>query len=136
MSGMRFEAARALVLVAAIAQDCVAAEPAHHLSFTWPTPTLASACGLEDPGLAANRPSLRFAGTVDKGEFGIACTVQIPRRRFDALYRFCSVENVDAVPRERYACLVVYAPSHVMFVYSYTEDFYGAPACEFACVPK
>jgi hypothetical protein len=127
---------RLLVLVASLAEPCAAEEAAHHLSFTWPKPSFASACELEDPGFVANRPPLRFAGTVERSDFGVGCTVQIPRRRFDALYRFCTVENVDAVPRERYACLVVYAPSHVMFVYSYTEDFYGAPACEFACVPK
>lgn len=125
-----------LVLCATLAEDSAAADHARHLSFSWPAPTQASACGLEDSGVAANRPSLRFAGTVERSEFGIACTVQIARRRFDSMYRFCSVENVDAVPRERYACLVVYSPSHVTFVYSYTDDFYGAPACEFTCSPK
>ena len=54
----------------------------------------------------------------------------------DASKYYCKVENVDAVPRERYACLVVYGGSSVTFVYSYTDDFYGAPACEFACSPR
>jgi hypothetical protein len=135
---MPFQAAwlPVVILLATLAEHCAAAEAAHHLSFSWPKPTPASPCDLEDPGLVAKRQSLRFAGTVERDEFGVACTVQIARRRFDALYRFCTVENVDAVPRERYACLVVYSPAHVTFVYSYTDDYYGAPACEFACSPR
>jgi hypothetical protein len=125
-----------LALLATVAGHGAAGEGDHHLSFSWPRPSPAAACEVEDSGLAANRPTLRFAGVVDKDDFGFACSVHIPRRRFDALYRFCKVENVDAVPRERYACLVVYGPSNVTFVYSYTDDFYGAPACEFACSPR
>lgn len=126
----------ALALLATVAENGAAGEGDHHLSFIWTRPSLAAACDLEDSGIATNRPTLRFAGSVDKDGFGFACTVHIPRRRFDALYRFCRVENVDAVPRERYACLVVYSPSNVTFVYAYMDDFYGAPACEFACSPR
>ena len=126
----------ALVLLSTPGGTCAEAGPAHHLSFSWQRPSLAVACDLEDAGLAASRPTLRFAGIVESDQFGVSCTVQIARRRFDALYRFCTVENVDAVPRERYACLVVYSPTQVTFVYSYTDDLYGAPACEFACTAK
>ena len=75
---------------------------------------------------------LRYAGRVGSG-FGepelAELWPELEKRRV-------KTPPVDAVPRERYACLVVYGPSNVTFVYSYTDDFYGAPACEFACSPR
>ena len=111
-----------------------AADAVRHVRFTWEKPTVAAPCELLDAEASTRRQSVRFAGTVETSELlGVACTVQIARRRFDALYRFCNVENVDAVPREHYACWVMYSPTHVTFLYSYADDYYGAPACEFAC---
>jgi hypothetical protein len=127
----------AVVLQAALAGGCAAADVVAHLRFAWARPTPAAPCELEDPGAGAKRQPLRLAGNVESSDaLGVACTVQIPRRRFDALYRFCNVENVDAVPRERYACWVMYSPTHVTFLYSYADDYYGAPACEFACTAR
>ena len=125
----------ALLLHATLAGTCAAADAPQPLSFSWPKPALGTACELQgaDLGGSGKRQALRFTGTVERNEFGVACTVQMPRRKFDALYRFCTVTNVDAVPREHYACWVMYSPSHVTFLYSYTDDYYGAPACEFAC---
>ena len=124
----------ALVLQVTLVGASAAADAVRQLTFSWPKPTADSACDLQDPELGGKRQTLRFAGTVERSEsLGIACTVQITRRRFDALYRFCTVENVDAVPREHYACWVMYSPTHVTFLYSYTDDYYGPPACEFEC---
>ena len=120
----------------ALVGACAAADAARQLSFTWPQPTPGSPCDLRDPGVDQRREPLRLTGTVASSGFGVACTVQIARRRFDALYRFCTVTNVDSVPREHYACWVMYSPTHVTFLYSYTDDLYGAPACEFACSPR
>lgn len=124
----------ALSLQAALVQACAAAEAVRELRFSWSRPTPGAACDLQEADVDGKRNTLRFAGVVERSRvLGFACTVQIDRRRFDAVYRFCTVENVDAVPRERYACWVMYSPTHVTFLYSYTDDYYGAPACEFAC---
>ena len=123
-----------LSLHATLVGPCAAAEAVRQLSFHWPKPVPGAVCDLQEPDLDGKRKALRFAGVVERSELlGFACTVQIDRRRFDAIYRFCTVENVDAVPRERYACWVMYSPTRVTFLYSYTDDYYGAPACEFAC---
>ena len=63
---------------------CAAAEAARHLSFTWSKPAIGSPCELQDPDPNGKRQELRLTGTVERGEFGVACTVQIPRRKFDA----------------------------------------------------
>jgi hypothetical protein len=126
-----------LVLQLTLVEACTAAEPIRQLSFNWPRPAPGSACDLHAPEVDGKRKTLRFAGVVERSPLlGFSCTVQIDRRRFDAVYRFCTVENVDAVPRERYACWVMYSPTHVTFLYSYTDDYYGAPACEFACTVR
>ena len=118
-------------------QACYAADAVRQLSFTWSKPAPDAACGLQESDADARRKTLRFAGVVERRQaIGFACTVQIDRRRFDAVYRFCTVENVDGVPRERYACWVTYSPTHVTFLYSYTDDYYGPPACEFACAVR
>jgi hypothetical protein len=122
-----------LLQVSLVAAHAAAAEALRPLSFSWPRPTPAAPCELQDPDVGGGRQALKFAGTVERSEFGVACTVQMPRRKFDALYRFCTVTNVDAVPRERYACWVMYSSTHVTFLYSYTDDYYGPPACEFEC---
>ena len=123
-----------LSLQVTLVQACAAADTVRQLSFSWPKPAPGAACGLQEDDVGGKRKTLRFAGVVERSRLlGFACTVQVDRRRFDAVYRFCTVENVDAVPRERYACWVMYSPTHVTFLYSYTDDYYGAPACEFAC---
>ena len=124
----------ALLLQGTLAGACAAAEAVRELSFSWSKPAPGVPCELQEADADGKRKTLRFAGVVERSRvIGFACTVQIDRRRFDAVYRFCTVENVDAVPRERYACWVMYSPTHVTFLYSYTDDYYGAPACEFAC---
>jgi hypothetical protein len=123
----------ALVIHATLAGTCAAADGPRPVSFNWPKPTVGTACELQDPDLSGKRQALKFAGTVERNELGVTCTVQMPRRKFDSLYRFCTVTNVDAVPREHYACWVMYSPTHVTFLYSYTDDYYGPPACEFEC---
>ena len=129
--------ALALVMQAVLIGCSAAADPVRHLSFTWSKPLPAAACHLQEPEPGGQGKPLRIAGIVERSDLlGYACTVHIDRRRFDAIYRFCSVENVDAVPRERYACWVMYSPARVTFLYAYTDDYYGAPACEFACSPK
>ena len=127
----------ASLLSLTLAAVCTAATPPRQLAFSWPKPLVSSTCDLRDAGTDGKGQPRRFAGEVERNDsLGIACSVQIARRKFDAIYRFCNVSNVDAVPREHYACLVVYSPTSVTFVYSYTEDLYGAPACEFACAPR
>lgn len=124
----------ALALQLTLAGACEAADALRELRFQWSEPTPASACELEDTAAGSKRQAVRFSGTVERSELlGVACVVQIARRRFDALYRWCSVGHSDGVPRERYACWVMYSPTHVTFLYAYTDDFYGAPACEFTC---
>jgi hypothetical protein len=125
-----------LLQVSLVAASAAAADATRPLSFSWPKPALGAPCELQDPDLGGKRQALKFAGTVERNEFGVACTVQMPRRKFDALYRFCTVTNVDAVPREHYACWVMYSSTHVTFLYSYTDDYYGPPACEFECSPR
>jgi hypothetical protein len=131
--GVKIAAAVALLLQVSLV---AAAEAPRPLSFSWPKPAANAPCELQEPDSAGKRQAIRFAGTVERSEFGVACTVQMPRRKFDALYRFCTVTNVDAVPREHYACWVMYSPTQVTFLYSYTDDFYGPPACEFECAAR
>ena len=133
---MKITPAVAFVLQVTLVGGTAAADSARPLTFSWPKPALGTACELQDPDPSGKRQALKFAGIVERNEFGVACTVQMTRRKFDTLYRFCTVTNVDAVPREHYACWVMYSPTHVTFLYSYTDDYYGPPACEFECSPK
>jgi hypothetical protein len=125
----------ALALQVALAGTCAASETVRHLAFEWPNPTTATPCDLYDPQYPQQRQT-RFAGTVERQEIGVACLVQIPRRRFDALYRFCAVSYEDSETREQFACWVAYSPRDVTFLYSYSREEIAAPKCAFVCSGK
>lgn len=126
--------ARLLVLLLAPA-TAFAGEPDRRLTFGWADPTPAVRCDLTDDEHPA-RSAPRFAGLVEKQDVGAACIVQIPRKRFDTLYRFCTVATVETLPREHYACFVVYSARDVTFHYSYSSDAFGAPPCAFWCTAR
>ena len=124
----------AISLQFALAATCVAADGNGRLRFDWPNPTASSPCDLAEYSAGARAP--RFAGTVETQDIGFACIVQIPRRRFDALYRFCTVAYADTQDREHYACWVQYSPRAVTFLYSYSPESADAPLCAFDCSRK
>ena len=103
-------------------------------AFDWPNPSVSSRCDLAESPAGTKTP--RFAGAVETQDIGFACIVQIPRRRFDALYRFCTVAYADSHDREHYACWVQYSPRAVTFLYSYSPDATTAPRCAFDCSRK
>ena len=105
------------------------------LTFAWAEPSAAVRCELTDAE-HPDKSAPRFTGLVEKQDVGAACIVQIPRKRFDAFYRFCTVAYVESLPREHYACFVVYSAASVTFHYSYSSDSFGAPRCAFACTAK
>jgi hypothetical protein len=94
---------------------------------------MSTPCGVLEHDSRQQKTATRFAGTVERQEMGVTCIVQMPRRRFDALYRFCAVADFDSLTRERYACWVQYSPRHVTFLYSYSAEEISAPTCAFVC---
>jgi len=129
MRGFRY-LVLALQLGACVAR--AAADGDREFRFEWPNPTAATRCELFD----ARRPdekTARFAGIVERHEMGVACTVQFPRRRFDATYRHCAISYLESPEREHYACWVMYSPRYVTFLYSYSDEPTKAPGCAFVC---
>jgi hypothetical protein len=125
----------ALPIAMAMAASAAAAGDARQLRFDWPNPTAATTCELVDNARDAKKP-MRYAGTVERQDMGLVCTVQIARRRFDATYRACAIDYADSPPRERYACWLSYTPREVVFLYSYSDEPTVAPPCAFACIAK
>lgn len=124
--------ALALALYAAASH---AGDGDRRLAFAWAEPAANVACELTDTEHPAKHAQ-RFVGVVDRRHGGAACVVEIPRKRFDVLYRFCTVAYVESLPREHYACWVQYSAQSVAFHYSYSADSFGAPPCAFACAAK
>lgn len=132
MRGFRYSI---FLLPLAFALDCAAAEGEREFRFEWPNPTAATPCELFD----VQRPdekAARFTGIVERQEMGVACTVQFPRRRFDAMYRHCAISYLDSPEREHYACWVTYSPRYVTFLYSYSDEPTKAPGCAFVCAKR
>jgi hypothetical protein len=118
-----------------VAASCASAKDVP-LAFDWPSPEPSARCELASPSQDAGKPAQRFAGTFERQDMGPACTVQIPRRRFDALYRVCTIDYTDSPPREHYACWVMYSPQVVTFLYSYSPEWRDVPPCAFMCTPR
>jgi hypothetical protein len=128
-------AARLLVVMLLPPAVAFAGDTDRRLTFAWGDPAAHVPCSLTDDEHPV-KSAPRFAGIVEKQDVGAACIVQIPRKRFDGFYRFCSVAYVESLPREHYACFVVYSASSVTFHYSYSSDAFGAPPCAFVCMAK
>ncbi|MCC6193431.1 MAG: hypothetical protein IT518_03095 [Burkholderiales bacterium] len=124
-----------VMVVVLLSSPAFAGDGERRLTFGWAEPTASVRCDLTDD-LHPDRSAPRFAGYVEKQEAGVACLVQIPRKRFDAHYRFCTVASIESLPREHYACFVVYSAGNVTFHFSYSSDAFGAPPCAFVCTPK
>jgi hypothetical protein len=107
-----------------------------HLAFDWPSPDAATRCELASPPQTPSKSAQRFAGTFEQQDMGPACTVQVARKRFDALYRLCAIDYTDSPPREHYACWVMYSPQFVTFLYSYSPEWRDVPPCAFVCSVK
>ena len=122
--------------IAFLTAGAAAAEGTGRLQFVWANPTASAPCGLSESTDPAGGTALRVAGTIEAQELGMACIVQIPRRKFDALYRFCTVTYADSQERDQYACWVQYSPKQVTFLYSYSPEAVPGPACSFACTRK
>ena len=71
--------------IALLTAGAAAAEGTGRLQFVWANPTASAPCGLSESNDPAGGTALRVAGTIEAQELGMACIVQIPRRKFDAL---------------------------------------------------
>ena len=119
----------------ALAGTCAAADVMGQLSFDWPDPTMTRACVLRDPA-APDRGVTRFTGMLEEQAPAVACIVEISRKRFDSLYRFCAVSSMENLPREHYACWVQYTQDAVVFHFSYSPESPALPRCAFACAKR
>ena len=120
-----------LLLSIATASSVLAAQGERRLQFECRNPTPAARCSLVESGRAMK--TIRHFGTVERQDMGVVCTVEMPRRSFDATYKACAIDYADSEPREHFACWVLYTPRDVIFLYSYSDDPVAPPPCAFVC---
>lgn len=128
---------RSLVLAAVaagVAGGAYAAGDARQLRFDWRNPSAEASCSLTESGRAMK--TVRYIGTVQRQDMGMVCTVEMPRRKFDATYKQCAIDYTDSEPREHFACWLLYTPRDVIFLYSYSDDPVAPPPCAFACTTR
>lgn len=111
----------------------ISAADVHQLLFRWPRPANDQTCYLRDLDAIKNAP---FPGVIgrDSPYPELICKVNIPRKQFDDLYRYCSLAFVEATAGH-HVCGVAHFTERVEFSYGY-PDGATEPTCMFVCIHK